>query len=124
MEILARVRSGATVQRLLSHPRLPLVAAWDDDRPAIRIWEYGDGHLRECGALGVGSAVYVEDIGYERFERTPSAGTAEASVVDMDQLDLTDGTRVWQSGDLNAVSETSATDLSWLKIRAATNRLT
>ncbi|WP_433111210.1 hypothetical protein [Micromonospora sp. CA-246542] len=70
MEILARVQSGATAQRLLPHPRLPLVAAWDADRPAIRIWEYGDGQLRQRAALGVDSAVYVEDVNHER---TPSA---------------------------------------------------
>ncbi|WP_435207809.1 hypothetical protein [Micromonospora sp. bgisy143] len=70
MEILARVHSGVTAQRLLAHPRLALVAAWDADRPAIRIWEYGDGHLRERGTLGVGSAGYAQDTD---DERTPSA---------------------------------------------------
>lgn len=73
MEILARVPSGVTTQRLLAHPRLPLVAAWDADRPTIRIWEYGDGQLRECGALGVDSTGYAADIGYDRLKRTPSA---------------------------------------------------
>ncbi|MET8233300.1 hypothetical protein ABZS77_21790 [Micromonospora sp. NPDC005298] len=72
MQILARVHSAATVQRLLCHPRLPLVAAWDADRPAIRIWEHGDGQLRLRGALGVGSTVYADDVGYERLKRTPS----------------------------------------------------
>ncbi|MBQ1039130.1 hypothetical protein [Micromonospora sp. C81] len=52
------------------------------------------------------------------------AATSEASVVDMDQLDLTDGTRTWQPGDLEVVSEDSGTDPSWLRIRAAMNRLT
>lgn len=73
VEILARVHSKATVQRLLCHPRLPLVAGWDADRPAIRIWEYGDGQLRECGTVGAGSAAYGDDVGYERSKRTPSA---------------------------------------------------
>jgi ligand-binding sensor domain-containing protein len=52
------------------------------------------------------------------------AGTSEASVVDMDQLDLTDGTRTWQPGDLGTVTEDSETDPSWLRIQAAMNRLT
>jgi hypothetical protein len=52
------------------------------------------------------------------------AGTAEASVVDMEQLDLTDGTRTWQPGDLETVTEDSGTDPSWLRIQAAMNRLT
>ncbi|MFI7595379.1 hypothetical protein [Micromonospora sp. NPDC049359] len=73
MQILTRVHSGATAQRLLPHPRLALVAAWDADRPAIRIWEYRDGQLRQRAALGVDSAGYVEDVGYERLKRTPSA---------------------------------------------------
>ncbi|MEO3771051.1 hypothetical protein [Micromonospora sp. B9E7] len=69
MEILAQIRSGATVERLLCHPRLPLVAGWDADRPAIRIWEYGDGQVREVGTVGADSADYGDD----RYLRTPSA---------------------------------------------------
>lgn len=50
------------------------------------------------------------------------AGTSEASVIDMDQLDLTDGTRTWQPGELETVTDTSERDPSWLKIQASTNR--
>ncbi|MEV0569228.1 hypothetical protein [Dactylosporangium sp. NPDC050588] len=52
------------------------------------------------------------------------AGTSEASAVDMDQLDLTDGTRTWQPGDLETVTEASESDPSWLQIQAAMNRIT
>lgn len=52
------------------------------------------------------------------------AGTSEASVIDMDQLDLTDGNRTWQPGDLETVTDASDSDPSWLKIQAAMNRLT
>ncbi|MFG1992306.1 hypothetical protein ACGFJ7_20235 [Actinoplanes sp. NPDC048988] len=51
-------------------------------------------------------------------------GTTEASSLDLDQLDLTDGTRTWRPGDLKTVTETSASDPSWLKIQAAMNGLT
>ncbi|MEV4824350.1 hypothetical protein [Micromonospora sp. NPDC049274] len=73
MEILAQVRSGAPVERLLGHPRLPLVAGWDAERPTIRIWEYGDGQVREVGIVGADSAVYDDAIGYDRDRLTPSA---------------------------------------------------
>jgi hypothetical protein len=64
-----------------------------------------------------------------RVEASPAAvseflaGTAEASVVEIDHLDLTDGTRSWQPGDLATVTEDSDTDPSWLRIQAAVNRL-
>ncbi|WP_433077780.1 hypothetical protein ACQP1P_35465 [Dactylosporangium sp. CA-052675] len=72
METLARIRCGATLERLLCHPRLPLLAGWDTERPAIRIWGYGIGQLREIGAVGSDSAPY-DTVGYDRFRRTPSA---------------------------------------------------
>ncbi|GIH19402.1 WD40 repeat domain-containing protein [Rugosimonospora africana] len=72
METLAQVRSPATLERLLCHPKLPLIAGWDTERPAIRIWEYTIGQLREVGTVGADSAVY-DTIGYDRFARTPSA---------------------------------------------------
>lgn len=52
------------------------------------------------------------------------AGTSEASVIDMDQLDLTDGNRTWQPGDLETVTDASDSDPSWLQIQAAMNRRT
>ncbi|MEH1168502.1 hypothetical protein V6V47_24260 [Micromonospora sp. CPCC 205539] len=70
MEILTQIRSDAVVERLLCHPHLALVAGWDADRPAIRIWEFGDGQLREFATVGADCAVYGDD---DRFERTPSA---------------------------------------------------
>ena len=72
VETLAQMRCGATLERLLCHPRLPLIVGWDTERPAIRIWEYAVGQLREIGAVGADSAVY-DAIGYDRFKRTPSA---------------------------------------------------
>ncbi|MEE6260017.1 WD40 repeat domain-containing protein [Plantactinospora sonchi] len=73
MRISARTRTGVTVERLLCHPRLPLVAGWDADRPVIRIWEHADGQVRELGTVGTDPAGYGDAIGYDRFARTPSA---------------------------------------------------
>ncbi|MEV4130554.1 hypothetical protein AB0J72_00085 [Dactylosporangium sp. NPDC049742] len=86
METLAQIRSEAPLERLLCHPRLPLIAGWDAERPAIRIWEYAIGQLREIGAVGADSAVY-DATGYDRFERTPSA----AWHPEKPQLAVTDG---------------------------------
>lgn len=66
------MHSGATLERLLCHPRLPLIAGWDADRPAIRIWEYAVGQLREIGCVGADSVVYNPS-GDDRWQRTPSA---------------------------------------------------
>ncbi|GIJ11060.1 hypothetical protein ACFFMR_20495 [Micromonospora andamanensis] len=90
METLAQIRSGASVERLLCHPRLPLIAGWDSDRPAIRIWEYAVGQLREVGGVGADSAAY-DDAGGDRFERTPSATwhPSEPQLVTADRTSLT-----------------------------------
>ncbi|MBM0276111.1 hypothetical protein [Micromonospora tarensis] len=108
METLARIHSGAKAQRLLCHPRLPLVAGWDADRPVIRIWEYADGQLRECGSVGTGSAGYGEDTGYERLERTPSAAwhPAEALLVVADAA----STVCWTPSGSSAIDGVAPTE--------------
>lgn len=72
MQTLARIHSTTTIERLVCHPRLPLAAGWDAERPAIWIWEYPDGQLREVGTVGADSAVYGDAIGHDRFHLTPS----------------------------------------------------
>ncbi|WP_238011893.1 hypothetical protein KZZ52_13725 [Dactylosporangium sp. AC04546] len=100
METLAQIRSGATLERLLCHPRLPLIAGWDTERPAIRIWEYAIGQLREIGAVGVDSTVY-DAAGYDRFKRTPSA----AWHPDEPQLVVADGnsTACWTPANTSRI---------------------
>jgi hypothetical protein len=73
MQSLARIRCSTTIERLVSHPRLPLIAGWDADRPAIWIWELTDGQVREVGGVGVDSPVYRDTVRYDRRRRTPSA---------------------------------------------------
>lgn len=75
LEIIAQVRVDGEVpiERVICHPRLPLVAGWDSERPAVRVWDYTDGNLRECGIVGGSMPVYGEADGWERYERTPAA---------------------------------------------------
>ncbi|EYT81959.1 hypothetical protein CF54_16190 [Streptomyces sp. Tu 6176] len=54
------------------HPRLPLVACWDAERPAVHIWSCGTGELRELGSVGAASDAYGDAIGRDRTTRTPA----------------------------------------------------
>ncbi|MEU4093218.1 hypothetical protein [Streptomyces sp. NPDC026673] len=74
LETLSRVRvsSGSPVERLVCHPRLPLVAGLDGERPAVRIWSCEAEQLRELGCVGAESEGYGDAFGWERIERTPA----------------------------------------------------
>ena len=72
MESVGRIYCGASLERMVCHPRLPLIAGWESERPAIRIWEYVTGQLQEIGVVGADSAHY-DAIDGDRFDRTPSA---------------------------------------------------
>ena len=65
--------SGAPAERLACHPRLPLIAGWDSERPAVHVWDCRAGELRELGIVGHDSAVYADAVGWERMKRTPAA---------------------------------------------------
>ncbi|MFB7290428.1 hypothetical protein [Actinacidiphila glaucinigra] len=60
LEAVARVRvsSGRPVERLVCHPRLPLVAGLDRGRPAVHVWSREAGRLRELASVGAGSDAY------------------------------------------------------------------
>lgn len=68
----ARVGGGTSVEQLVCHPRLPLVAALDSERPAVHIWEWADGRLRELGSVGGDSAVYDIAAPWLRRRRVPA----------------------------------------------------
>lgn len=68
-----RVRGGAHAERLVCHPRLPLVAGLDSERPAVHVWDCAAGELRKLGTTGAGSAVYGDAVGWERRQRVPAA---------------------------------------------------
>lgn len=75
LEVVARglVVGERFFEHLKCHPRLPLVACWDSERPAVHIWDCGEGQLREVGSVGLTSNAYGEAFGWERAERTPAA---------------------------------------------------
>jgi hypothetical protein len=54
------------------HPRLPLVAGLDSERPAVHVWDGQAGKLRELGTVGADSAVYADAFGWQRKKRTPA----------------------------------------------------
>lgn len=74
LEAMARVRagSGCPVERLVCHPRLPVVAGLDGERPAVHMWSCEAGQLRELGSIGAESDGYGDAFGWERMERTPT----------------------------------------------------
>lgn len=69
VETVARVRVGNGVERLVCHPRLPLVAGLDSERPAVHAWDRRE--LKHLGTVGADSAGYEEEHGWERVERKP-----------------------------------------------------
>lgn len=74
LEVVARgmVGGGRSFEQLRCHPRLPLVACSDSERPAVHIWDYGSGQLRELGSVCFTSNAYGDALGWERAERTPA----------------------------------------------------
>lgn len=62
---------GARAERLVPHPSLPLVAVLDSGRPAVHVWNHGDGALREAGIVGGDSRAYEDSADWRRIKRTP-----------------------------------------------------
>ncbi|MFJ2738378.1 hypothetical protein ACIO3O_01790 [Streptomyces sp. NPDC087440] len=73
IEVVARVMvgTGHPVERLFCHPRLPLIAGLDSERPAVRVWSFEDGGLTEVGVVGGESAVYGDPSNWDRYDRIP-----------------------------------------------------
>lgn len=57
----------------MCHPRLPLVAALDAERPAVHIWDHSSGQLSEIGTVGADLPGYDDAPSWERWKRTPTA---------------------------------------------------
>ncbi|MBV1851263.1 hypothetical protein [Catellatospora tritici] len=72
IEMLARLRAGAGVpiERLVCHPRLPLVAGLDSARPAVHVWECAEDGLRELRSVHADAAAYPKHP-WERFDLVP-----------------------------------------------------
>jgi hypothetical protein len=54
------------------HPAFPLVAGWDSESPAVHVWSFEAGELRELATVGGELAPYGDAIGWERFKRRPT----------------------------------------------------
>ncbi|MEO3764976.1 hypothetical protein [Streptomyces sp. B5E4] len=54
------------------HPRLPLVAGLDSERPAVHVWDCEAGRPHELLTVGAESRVYGDADGWARRERTPA----------------------------------------------------
>ncbi|GGV22172.1 hypothetical protein GCM10010260_73000 [Streptomyces filipinensis] len=57
---------------MVCHPRLPLVAGLDGERPAVHVWSCEAGQLRELGSVGAETEGYGDVFGWERIELTPA----------------------------------------------------
>ena len=42
------------MERLAARPALPLAAGWDSGRPAVHVWSFEAGELRELATVGGG----------------------------------------------------------------------
>lgn len=71
IEILNSARPGSTAERLVCHPRLPLVAAVDAERPAVHVWSFETGRLEHVGSVGAEAGVYGDAFGWSRIKREP-----------------------------------------------------
>lgn len=74
IEAVTRIRAsgGSRVERLEAHPALPLAAGWDSTCPAVHVWSFEAGELRELATVGGELAPYGDAIGWERFKREPT----------------------------------------------------
>ncbi|MFF2748382.1 hypothetical protein ACFVVA_22940 [Kitasatospora sp. NPDC058048] len=74
LEVVARALVGGerSFEQLRCHPRLPLVACSDSERPAVHIWDCGAGQLRELCSVSLTSNAYGDTFGWERAEQTPA----------------------------------------------------
>jgi hypothetical protein len=71
--IQAQRNADDVISRLIAHPRLPLVAGLDANRPAIHIWEVGPDGLRALEVVDGGGEPYDQERPWETHRRLPSA---------------------------------------------------
>jgi hypothetical protein len=64
---------GVVVERLVSHPRLPLVAGVDAARPAVHVWRWESAGLTHVATVGEDADAYGDAFGWDRMRLVPSA---------------------------------------------------
>ena len=74
VEVVARAKADAVreIEQLVCHPRLPLFAVVDAERPAIHVWSHEAGRLNELAAVGTTSEPYGDSFGWARMKRAPA----------------------------------------------------
>ena len=107
LDVLARLSGAGPVERLLCHPRLPLVAALSADRPLVHVWDTGTGQHHEIAAPGRDRSVAWHPAEPELLVSRPDGitrwtpdGTADLDGIRAGYRDLAfspDGSRVWAS---------------------------
>lgn len=65
------VATGSFVERLICHPRLPLVAGLDAARSTVHVWEVGGDGLRALGVVDADGAAYPPEP-WERYGLIPA----------------------------------------------------
>jgi hypothetical protein len=121
VEAVARIQigTGISVDQLLCHPRLPLIAGLDAGRPAVHVWDHSTGELREVGIIGSDSADLRDVPGRQALAAAFVNSTTEApdgGILEGGHLVITDRTHTWEQGGLQAVTNTSEQDPVWLRI--------
>jgi hypothetical protein len=66
VEIVTRIHTARPVERLIRHPRLPLIAGWDAARPTIRVWDHSGGRLAEIDRVGGDLPAYGDRRDWDR----------------------------------------------------------
>ncbi|MBL0885726.1 hypothetical protein [Myceligenerans indicum] len=64
---------GVVVERLVPHPRFPLVAGVDAARPAVHVWRWESAGLTHVATVGGDSDGYGDTFGWDRMRLVPSA---------------------------------------------------
>jgi len=68
----ARVSAEEHIERLVCHPRLPLVAGLTAGRPAAHIWDCTSGRVQKLGVLGAETTPYDTDRPWINRTRKPA----------------------------------------------------
>jgi hypothetical protein len=68
----ARVSAEEHIERLMCHPRLPLVAGLAAGRPAAYIWDCASAQMQELGVLGSEATPYDDDDPWISHTRRPT----------------------------------------------------
>lgn len=87
---------GSVLERLVAHPRLPLVAGLEAARPAVQVWGWASGVLAHVATVGEDAAPYGDAFGWDRMRATPSVAWHPER--DLLAVSSADGVVLWEAG--------------------------